>query len=559
MSTEFDSGVRIADKYEIIGPLGRGAYGSVYRAIQHPVERTVALKVISPHAATDESLRARFFREARAIARLNHPGVVTLHDYGDSAGTLYMVMEYVDGRELKQVVKDEAPLDPIRALDYIRQVVTVLVEAHGLDLIHRDLKPANIMIVQDAAGEERIKILDFGIAKLLDDRRARFQTQMGTVVGSPSYFSPEQAMGEPCGPAADQYSVAVILYEMLTGRKPFVGSSLMALINAHRFDTMPPLPAELGLPKTVAAFLRRAMEKQPADRFPDARAMLDALDLIMRQLTGTDRPSGQRPAVDSYPVGPSAAAGRRPKITAPLPGLEADEELQSGEQLATHAETVPDPIPGLRDPGAGGSDPPRGPSPPPAGGPPIDRTAALIALGSAHELYNSAADVPARSPSAEPRRDDRPTLVDDEPAALPGVEAFNASSTLIRPPPPKAPRSPLQIALVVGGIIAVLGILGMWLLSRGRQAPVEADAAIEADAVPEPDALVEPGAAPPAAPVDAAPGPDATDGAASDGAASDGAASDGADGGGASDAAAAPPRRRAPRRPRSGQTPYQKL
>ncbi len=550
MSSDIDRGVRIADKYEIVGPLGQGAYGSVYEAIQHPVERKVALKVISPHAAADEALRARFFREARAIARLNHPGVVTLHDYGDSNGMLYMVMEYVDGVELKAVVKAEAPLEPVRALDYIRQVVLVLVEAHGLDLIHRDLKPANIMIVKDAAGVERVKILDFGIAKLLDDRRARFQTQMGTVVGSPSYFSPEQAMGEPCGPAADQYSVGVILYEMVTGRKPFVGNSLMSLINAHRFESMPPLPAELDLPPAMTAFLRRALEKQPADRFPDARAMLEGLDTLIRNIVG--EASGQWPIVES---GLHRLPERRKKNTAPLPGLEADEAHQSSESLASVAATTPDPIPGIQPrEGVGHA---RDMAAAQKAG--IDQTAALIALGSAHDLYNQDPGITAPDP---------PPASEDEPAALPGVEVFNASSTIIKPPPPKTPRSPLQIALLVGGTIVVLGLVGMWLLSRGRtaaDADVGAVVAADAELDEQPEEIEPVDAAPDAAPLDAAPAA-APDGAAAGDSATDALPDVSPDAAVDATVDAAPRRRTRTRRsrprppaPEKLQDPYQKL
>ena len=437
MTIELDRGVRIADKYEIIGPLGQGAYGNVYRALQHPVERPVALKVISPHAAADEALRERFFREARAVARLNHPGAVILHDYGESNGLLYMVMELVEGTELKALIKDEAPLPIERALDYARQIVNVLVEAHGLDLIHRDLKPANIMIVRDTAGEERIKILDFGIAKLLDDQGARFATQMGTVVGSPSYFSPEQAMGHTAGRAADQYSVGVILFEMLTGRKPFTGNSLVALINAHRFDPVPPLPAELRCPAAIESLIRRAMEKQPEDRFPDAKAMLDALDAIQTgRLVHTDRPADDRPTMkmDSAPAlallarrsapPPPEDDEPRPKHTQPLPGLAADERSQSGSQPEI---TI--------DGDAGG------------------RPKQTLALTS---LSYSDAPPQRRRPMVDPL-----ATVPEVPALLPGVREFSDSDTIIKAP---TQRSPMRVALIVGSAITAIGLLLIWLL-----------------------------------------------------------------------------------------------
>ncbi|MCB9543997.1 MAG: serine/threonine protein kinase [Myxococcales bacterium] len=441
MTLELDRGVRIAGKYEIIGPLGQGAYGNVYRALQHPVERPVALKVISPHAATDEALRERFFREARAVARLNHPGAVILHDYGESNGLLYMVMELVEGTELKQIIKEEAPLSLERALDYARQILNVLVEAHGLDLIHRDLKPANIMIVRDTAGEERIKILDFGIAKLLDDQGARFQTQMGTVVGSPSYFSPEQAMGRTAGRPADQYSVGVILYEMLTGRKPFTGNSLVALINAHRFESVPPLPMELRCPAAVEGLIRRAMEKQPEDRFPDAKAMLDALDALQSgRFQASDRPPESRPTMRMDGAAAMAHFARhniapppeedepRPKQTQPLPGLDVDERKQSGSQPEITIEDDPAARP--------------------------KQTLALTSLGT----EPPARPAPARAvPAGKPGISALETM--PEVPRLPGVQEFG-SETVIQPP---TPISPVKIALIVGGAITAVGFGLIWL------------------------------------------------------------------------------------------------
>ena len=286
----------VAGRFPVVGLIGRGACGTVYRAVQLPVGREVALKVMTLSAAHDEQLRTRFLREARVVARLSHPSAVTLFDYGeDHDGLLYMVLEYIRGRTLRDVIVDEAPLAPDRVVALTLQVLGALVEAHGIGLIHRDLKPANIMLTREKTGEERARVLDFGMAKVLElEAQASDEaTRTGIVVGTPRYLSPEQALAREVGPQTDVYALGVMLYEMLAGQPPFVAPSTFELLMLHTSAEVPPFDPALEVPPALEALVRNALAKQVEHRFKDASAMLDAL--VATEVPGTLRAS-LRPA-----------------------------------------------------------------------------------------------------------------------------------------------------------------------------------------------------------------------------------------------------------------------
>ncbi len=269
----------VAGRFPVVGLIGRGAYGTVYRAIQQPIGREVALKVMN--TPRDGALRARFFREANVVARLSHPSTVTLFDYGeDQDGLLWMVLELIRGRTLRDVILEEAPLPPARAARLTLQVLGALVEAHGAGLVHRDLKPANIMLTREQTGDERAKVLDFGMAKVLEDRGfgdGDEATRTGLVVGTPRYLSPEQALARQVGPPTDVYALGVVLYEMLSGEPPFVAPSTFELLVLHTTAEVPALEPALTVPPAMEAVIAKAMAKAIEDRFADAQAMLDAL------------------------------------------------------------------------------------------------------------------------------------------------------------------------------------------------------------------------------------------------------------------------------------------
>ena len=273
-------GTELAGKYALIGILGRGGFGHVYRAWQEVLDRQVAIKLIRRSKAQGVEFRERFFLEARAVARLRGPNVVTLHDFGEEPdGRLYMVLELVEGPNLRQASPNGARVEPVRAARLALPVLRALAEAHGLGIVHRDIKPSNLMLTVDDEGNETIKVLDFGVAKVLQpgtEADARM-TQAGQVVGTPRYVSPEQASGGPVGPGADLYSLGVILFELMAGRPPFQGVDLSDTVALRVHQPAPPLPDDVRVSPELAAVLACALERVAGDRFSSASAFAEAL------------------------------------------------------------------------------------------------------------------------------------------------------------------------------------------------------------------------------------------------------------------------------------------
>ncbi len=297
--------------------LGAGGMGAVYRAVQQPVGREVALKVIRAGAGDGLGVQRRFELEAEVVARLEHPNTVTLYDFGvQNDGTLYMVLELVRGRPLSAEIQ-RGPMPYARAAWIIAEVLDALVEAHGLGLVHRDLKPANIMLSQTRWGSEGVRVLDFGIAKAVGGEAAAADqlTQTGMVCGTPRYMAPEQAMGKEIGPWTDLYAMGVVLWTCLTGRPPFEADNTFEILLAHRQQPVPPMAPGLGVPEVLVAVVERALAKAPRDRFPDARGMAEAL----RTAAGQPGPDVARAA----PPGTSPSA-TRPAAPAALHGAETE-------------------------------------------------------------------------------------------------------------------------------------------------------------------------------------------------------------------------------------------
>lgn len=269
----------IAGKYPLIDKLGEGGFGAVYRGIQEPVGRAVAVKVILPSEAQDQSLRGRFFREARVVARLSSPATVTLHDYGeDGDGTLFMVFEFIEGQLLSSLIKQERRLEQGRAIGFAIQILGALSEAHAHGLVHRDLKPENIMVTTGPIGDEKIKVLDFGIAKVLgQEGQDDVRTREGIVLGTPSYMSPEQSQDKQLDGRSDLYALGIILYEMLSGKPPFQGAIPLDVLMAHISKPVPPLDSSLGVGDALAAVVGCALEKDRESRYENAEAMTRAL------------------------------------------------------------------------------------------------------------------------------------------------------------------------------------------------------------------------------------------------------------------------------------------
>lgn len=312
-------------RYLIVGELGRGAMGAVYRAIDPLIEREVAIKTLLPHLPEVEmaQVRERFLREARSAGRLNHPNIVTIFDVGEQDGLAYIAMELLEGRTLQQILAEARRLEVETAADIAAQVADALDHALGFGIVHRDVKPANIMV--SASG--RAKLTDFGVAHL----PSAAMTQTGAALGSPKYMAPEQVLGQAIDPRADIFSLGSVLYEMLTGRTPFERegeSTVFALMN--RIVTEPHTPVlELNpaLPPAFDRILARALAKSPDDRYQ--RAGMMARDL---------RHFRDAPAAEG--AGPAA---RRPAATAELLAdldtFAETFEMQEAERLRQEEET----------------------------------------------------------------------------------------------------------------------------------------------------------------------------------------------------------------------------
>jgi serine/threonine-protein kinase len=314
-------------RYEVEAELGRGSMGIVHLAHDPVVCRQVAVKTISlPAGLPDEKQREfeqRFLREARAAGRLSHPGIVTIYDVDESpdSGKPFIAMEYVPGRTLQHVLRNETPLDPHRALEIADTLADALGTAHAAGVVHRDVKPANILV---RASDGAVKVADFGIARL----HASELTQDDSTIGSPAYMSPEQIRCDTADARSDLFSLAVILYEALSGQRPFHGDDAAAIVySVVHGDAVPITRHRPFLPGSFDDFFARALAKAPEDRFQDAGSMRDALSAIGREV--------ETPAVST---GSSAIVARSVESAAELP---SDTHPRGGE-LAGPSSGTPD-------------------------------------------------------------------------------------------------------------------------------------------------------------------------------------------------------------------------
>ena len=257
-------------RYEISEKIGSGGMADVYRATDSILNRTVAIKVLHPHFANEKDFVARFKREAQAAANLTHPNIVNIYDWGAEDSTYFIVMEYLVGRSLKEIIEDQAPLDEKLIVDIIRQVLKAVEAAHDSDLVHRDIKPHNIIISDDGT----VKVMDFGIAKSISSTL----TQTGSIMGTAFYLSPEQAQGAEVSGASDLYSVGVVLYEMATGKVPFDGESPVSIALKHVHEApVPPRRLNPDLSLSLQTIILKAISKNPNDRYSNAAELRDDL------------------------------------------------------------------------------------------------------------------------------------------------------------------------------------------------------------------------------------------------------------------------------------------
>jgi len=301
---------RVLDGKYVLGPvIGQGAIGQVYKARQISLEREVAIKILNPGYANHPEAIARFRLEARAASRIRHPGIVTILDWGkDTEGLLYLVIEYLGGRDLFDIAQKEAPLDSPRIARLMHQVALALAHAHGEGVIHRDLKPENLRVLEDPAApllhRERVKIYDFGVAHVAQGLE-RVLTQVGVLVGTPYYMSPEQAASREVLPQSDLYSCGVIMFLLATGTLPFIASSPLDVAAMH-IKKRPPRPSVLNpeIDPRLEKIILRCLSKDPWQRPASGAELADMLDPITwgvpsRRLV--DERESQRRAGPAFP------------------------------------------------------------------------------------------------------------------------------------------------------------------------------------------------------------------------------------------------------------------
>src|SRR6266403_1138549 len=372
------------DRYRILEGIGRGGMGRVYKALQAPLDRVVALKVLGAGHDRDPNFYKRFFLEASVTAKLTHPNTITLYDYGRTDdGIFFIAMEYLDGRTLSQAIQSEGALAQERVIHIVQQICRSLREAHALGIIHRDLKPANVMLLHQQDDHDFVKVLDFGLVKFFSGGEGESEeiTNAGTFMGSPHYIAPEQARNQGPDQRCDIYSLGVLLYHMLTGRVPFTAPAPVDIILKHLHDApVPPrqLRADLQIAPELQRIVLRCMAKGREQRYQSMDELLVHFKAVRAHLT-----------VISAPHSVPSQTGPQPRAKPVTPGM--------------IAQTPPTPQPGLRTPSQ-----------------PMSALRSTPARGTPH---------PTRPPPPPPE-----AMLDDEPAPLgraaPGRRKLAALSRL---------------------------------------------------------------------------------------------------------------------------------
>src|SRR5215831_11517479 len=256
-----------SNRYELQREVAQGGMAEVYLAHDQLLDRPVALKALFPEYAREPSFVERFRREAQAAANLNHPNIVAIYDWGQEAGTYFIVMEYVEGRSLRDLIRSEAPVDPNQAAEITGEIASALAFAHRSGVVHRDVKPGNVLLTRSGT----VKVTDFGIARA---GASDGLTQTGSVMGTATYFSPEQAQGLPVDGRSDVYALGVVMYEMVTGVAPFTADSPVSVAYKHvREEAVPPSERNPDIPRDLEVIIATALAKDPEHRYPTADDM----------------------------------------------------------------------------------------------------------------------------------------------------------------------------------------------------------------------------------------------------------------------------------------------
>jgi len=270
-----DIGTVLGGRYRLVELLGQGGMATIYRARDNQLERDVAVKVLRPEYGADPDFNDRFRHEAQSAASLNHPGIVAVYDYGTDPVGPFIVMELVEGEDLATIIRRTGALPPRAAARLVAQAARAIAAAHDRGFVHRDVKPGNILVTR----EGRVKVTDFGIARAMSESAL---TLPGTTLGSVHYFSPEQARGETATQASDIYSLGIVLYELLTGKRPWTGDTAAAIATARLTGAVPsPSAAHGGVPPTLESICRKALAPSPEERFASAAEMAEALEAFL--------------------------------------------------------------------------------------------------------------------------------------------------------------------------------------------------------------------------------------------------------------------------------------
>jgi serine/threonine protein kinase len=312
-------GLVIDNRYRVVDLIGRGGMGAVYRVEHVKMGKIMAMKILHGELSSDHDLCRRFKREAETVSRLSHLNNVSVFDFGSDKGMMYLVMEYIDGRDLGDILRREGPLPFERCARILMQVCAALSEAHAKGIIHRDLKPENILVGRRDEREDFVKVLDYGLAQLRDLHRTKI-TQQGSLVGTPYYMAPEHIRSEGVDHRADIYSLGTVMFQLLTGKRPFTAETPMGIITKHLTEE-PEAPSastpSLAIPTCADHICIKAMAKNPEDRFSSASAMRDAFALALEEQTGGPKPeesaSDERPSWRLGDLGQATTDGWRPE------------------------------------------------------------------------------------------------------------------------------------------------------------------------------------------------------------------------------------------------------
>ncbi len=443
VTSELVQGMQVRGKYEILEKIGSGGMASVYKARHLAFNEIRAIKIVSSRFIDDELFLKRFRNEAIVTRKLQHPNAVRVDDLDTTDdGRPFIVMEFVQGRDLREVIEKEGPLVVNRVMHLGKQIVSALAAAHALGITHRDIKPDNILLMREGDNPEQVKVLDFGIAKV---REGAFEvgtgfsaTKTGVVVGTPQYLSPEQAMGKHGSDVdgrADLYSLGVVLYEMLTAHLPFESDTPVALLIKHIQQMPTPaheLCPSLGIPKPISMILMKAMQKDPKDRFQSALEMLEAMN-APEQWAATAK------------IGSQSATGREDTTAVIGSDVLANLRLAPSRVPTPHPSKAHDSLPPLQPP----------PSPPPVAAAPAPRAP-------------EAPPAPPQ-PAPPPRRELAPVapsfpLQYTPPAAPPAAASAPRAAAPRRasPPPPQPHRTWLWVTLAILLTAAAMGGAGYW-------------------------------------------------------------------------------------------------